>query len=347
MTSESRLRPVEDTVVVDSDRVAADEQEWPVAEPYRVKAQPDDDAPLAPGPAAEHPAPEQPPGGRRGRVFGLVLALLLAAAMLLVAAVLLSPRDGRAPERAASTTPSTIRSASRTALGTVTTVPLAPPRVEARADTTPPPPTKDAQVASVPSVVGRTASDAATVLRRAGLHVKIRPVFSDGPAGVVAGQSPPAGTTVAPGATIQLEVTKSRPLGTRVEVPDVVGLDVSAAEQRLSGLGLTVEVEQEASSETAGTVLRQSPRPGAILTERGLVTLTVSAGPQTVVVPDVVGLDEASARARLETAGLTVTVTYEPTTDTDADGTVVAQMPGAGTSVSPNDGVEIVVAKVG
>jgi serine/threonine-protein kinase len=61
------------------------------------------------------------------------------------------------------------------------------------------------------------------------------------------------------------------------------------------------------------------------------VTLTVSAGQQTIDVPDVTGLDEDSAREQLETAGFQVEATDEPTSDPTQDGLVLRQSP-AGTT---------------
>jgi serine/threonine-protein kinase len=347
MASETERRPAEDTVVVDSDRLAADDGDWPVAELYRLDSEPGDDPALVPDPGGVTAAVSEAPARRRGRrVVGLLLALAVASAALLVAAALLSSRDGRSSKPAASTTPPKAASAGRTSTGKVTTVPLAPLRVDTQPEAVPPPPTKAAADTSVPSVVGRRASDASTALRRAGLRVQVRLAPSDGTAGIVTGQSPAAGAEAAPGTTVQLEVSKARPADTRVEIPDVVGLDIGGARDRLGRLGLTVEVKREASSEPMDTVLRQSPRPAALVEKRGVVTLTISSGPETVAVPDVVGLDEASAQAQLEDAGLAVRVTYQPTSDPSADGIVVAQMPAASASVSPDGEVTIVVARL-
>ena len=57
------------------------------------------------------------------------------------------------------------------------------------------------------------------------------------------------------------------------------------------------------------------------------MTLSVSKGPTTVEVPDVTGLDLASARQTLRAAGFKVTVTTSDTEDESLDGLVASQSP--------------------
>jgi len=71
----------------------------------------------------------------------------------------------------------------------------------------------------------------------------------------------------------------------------------------------------------------------------------VSSGPATVTVPDVTGLDESSARARLRSLGLTVETVEEPTSDPDEDGLVVGQDPPAGTEADDDTTVVLTIAR--
>jgi beta-lactam-binding protein with PASTA domain len=201
--------------------------------------------------------------------------------------------------------------------------------------------------AGVLSVVGRAASDAVAALREAGFEPEIRLVTSTERAGLVVSQSPAGGATAKRGSTVRLDVAKARTVPPRIEVPDLVGMDAADARQRLTGLGLTVEVVDVSSPQSVGTVLRQTPRAGARLAERGRVTLSVSSGPRRIDVVDVTGLDEESARMQLETAGFEVSVTYEPTADPAEDGSVLRQTPVGGTSASAGNLVTIVVARLG
>ena len=203
-----------------------------------------------------------------------------------------------------------------------------------------------AATADVPSVVGLSAAGAVAALRAAGFVPRIRLVTSSEPAGRVLEQSPEDGVEEDKGSVVQIEVARSKPEPARIAVPDLVGETVDGARRRLQGLGLTVGVRRVASPEPAGTVLRQAPGTGAELTKGRRVTLTVSSGPAEVDVPDVTGLDEASARVELEAAGLEVQVTYEPTEDADADGLVTRQSPSGGSTAADGSTVTLVVARL-
>lgn len=202
--------------------------------------------------------------------------------------------------------------------------------------------------ATVPSVVGRSAADAASELRHAGFVPRIRVVTAAVErAGIVVRQSPGEATEAVKGSRVRLDVSKGRRIAPRIDVPDLVGLDLTTARGRLAALGLTLEVVRQASAEPAGSVLRQSPQGNAQLPEKGRVTLTVSSGPERVEVPDVTGLDEQSARAQLEGAGFEVATSDEPTSDPTQDGSVLRQTPAGGSSLTAGSVVTIVVARLG
>ncbi len=73
------------------------------------------------------------------------------------------------------------------------------------------------------------------------------------------------------------------------------------------------------------------------------MTLSVSKGPATVEVPDITGLDLASARQTLRAAGFKVTVTVTDTEDESLDGLVASQSPLGGTQADPKSSVAIEV----
>lgn len=100
------------------------------------------------------------------------------------------------------------------------------------------------------------------------------------------------------------------PPGDLFEVPDLRGLGIVSASERLAGSGLelgSVDSLQHPSV-ASGLVLGQSPLPGQVLRPETPVQVTVSTGPQTRSVPDVLSLDEARARIVLETSGFIVSV---------------------------------------
>lgn len=344
MAADPERPPADDTVVVDADAWAAEEprHDWPVDEHYLVE--PEIEAggvPAQPAVEAASSAPRRfPPDVGPGPV--LAIAGVLAA--LVVVAFLVAARNGDGEP--ASATPS---GPEQTTLATTapdlqtSTTSTSTSTAPAEQDHTAKPKTN---VVDVPSVTGLTASAAVTGLRDAGLVAKIRLVTSSRRPGVVLRQSPTDTAQVEKGATVRLDVSRARPVATRIEVPDVVGSTVAQARQQLRGLGLSVLITNVASDEAVGTVLRQSPRGGAEVREDARVTLTVSSGQRKIDVPDVTGLDEDSAREQLEAAGFQVEATDEPTTDPMQDGLVLRQSPAGATALEKGSVVTIVVARL-
>jgi serine/threonine-protein kinase len=108
----------------------------------------------------------------------------------------------------------------------------------------------------------------------------------------------------------QIVLPAPPPPGDMYEVPDLGGLGVASATERLTGAGLALgEVDSlQYPSVARGLVLGQSPLPGQLLSPGTAVGVTVSSGPQTRSVPDVRRLDEEPARVLLETSGFIVSV---------------------------------------
>ncbi|MGG7654019.1 protein kinase domain-containing protein [Kocuria rosea] len=136
----------------------------------------------------------------------------------------------------------------------------------------------------------------------------------------------------------------SGPGGT-VSVPDVRGAGPELAEQYLAGAGLgNVAVHETADPVApAGTVLGTDPEAGATVRSAEQVVLLVSTGPVRTTAPDVTGMSEEDARARLEDAGLAVG-TRSPVADAAAAGTVVGQHPEAGEAVAEGSAVDLAVS---
>lgn len=100
------------------------------------------------------------------------------------------------------------------------------------------------------------------------------------------------------------------PPGDLFEVPDLRGLGLASASERLAGAGLELGAVDSLQhpSVASGLVLGQSPLPGQLLRPETPVEVTVSTGPQTRSVPDVLGLEEDRARIVLETSGFIVSI---------------------------------------
>lgn len=98
------------------------------------------------------------------------------------------------------------------------------------------------------------------------------------------------------------------PPGDLFEVPDLRGLGLASATERLSGAGLDLGPVDSLQhpSVAAGLVLGQSPIPGQLASPATPVRVTVSTGPQMRAVPDVLSLEQERARVVLETSGFVV-----------------------------------------
>ena len=133
--------------------------------------------------------------------------------------------------------------------------------------------------------------------------------------------------------------------GAGVVVPDVVGMPQAEATAALEAAGLKVgKVTQDPEAQVEpGRVVSQDPLAGAESNEGGAVDLVIATVP-SVEVPDVVGLDQASAEKALKTAGLVVgKVTQKQTADAKP-GVVLEQDPAAAKQANQGSAVDLVVA---
>jgi serine/threonine-protein kinase len=123
----------------------------------------------------------------------------------------------------------------------------------------------------------------------------------------------------------------------------VVGADQANAEAKLRQDGFRVDTVQKTAEQPAGQVIGQDPTGGTKAKKGSTVTLTVSAGPQQVAVPQVVGLTVSSARGRLSKAGLQASE-REENSDTVAEGRVISVSPTEGQKVDKGSSVTLVVS---
>ncbi|WP_198347730.1 Stk1 family PASTA domain-containing Ser/Thr kinase [Nocardia terrae] len=127
---------------------------------------------------------------------------------------------------------------------------------------------KGSQPVKVPDVKGKTEDEAKTALQKAGLTVsstrdqydaKIKP-------GQVVGTDPAAGTSAESGSGVVLIVNSA------LEMPNLLGSNVSAARSKLQGMGLSVTVRQLASNDSS-IIISQSTAPGDAVEPGSTITL--------------------------------------------------------------------------
>jgi serine/threonine-protein kinase len=193
----------------------------------------------------------------------------------------------------------------------------------------------------VPNVVGMTFEEAIQELDDADLEWRRREVFSRKPDGQVVKQSPVAEEEVVVGTTVVLNVSKGRQM---VEVPNVLDQSEESARAELREAGLQAEVVFAPSGEIEeGNVVLQDPGPGEQATRGSTVTLTVSTGPETVPVPNVVQQGREQAEQTLQTGGFEVNVQTQPVADPTQENIVLDQDPDGGTQAPGGSTVTIVV----
>jgi len=197
----------------------------------------------------------------------------------------------------------------------------------------------------VPGLVNLKQDEAEAAVKAAGLVPVVEFVKNTSVSdGFVFEQNPAPNALVDKGGKVTIRVSSGDGLP---PVPDVVNLPVLEATNRLTSAGFqTRDVEENSPSVPAGIVTRTDPPGGAKLT-RGetRVTIFVSRGAPTttvgkVAVPSVSGVDEATARSRLTSAGFTVQVQSTPG---GTPGRVKSQSPAAGARIDAGSTVTIVV----
>ena len=135
----------------------------------------------------------------------------------------------------------------------------------------------------IPSLDNYTYDRAKEVLEGKGLKVTKQLQDSSQPRDQVLNTDPPPGTSVDVGSMVTLIVSRGQ-----VTVPDVVGQTIDQAQSALDELGLDYEItEDPTSTETAGTVIRQSPLDRTPVSPGSTITLTVSTKPDVVPTPPV------------------------------------------------------------
>jgi beta-lactam-binding protein with PASTA domain/tRNA A-37 threonylcarbamoyl transferase component Bud32 len=201
------------------------------------------------------------------------------------------------------------------------------------------------EMVTVPSVIGSNEATAILELENAGFSVDpmiTRDFNSKYPAGQVYQMDPAADAQVAKGAKIHLWVSQGPQM---IVVPSVAGQSQSDATLALVGAGFKVKVVQKSDGTVAkGTVISQKPAGTAQAAKGSTVTIYVSTGPAQVVVPNLVGLTQAEAVAKIQALKLVESVQTLIDADPTHTGLVQNQDPAANTKVNQGSTVTIWVA---
>jgi eukaryotic-like serine/threonine-protein kinase len=132
--------------------------------------------------------------------------------------------------------------------------------------------------------------------------------------------------------------------GDRVEVPRVIGANVSAATQALRERGFEVEAIRDTSDRPRNQVINQDPDGGTMAEQGSTVRITVSDGPGTGTVPFLRGQPQSEAVERLEELGFEAEIRRE-FDDEIGENRVIETAPAARTQLETGSTVTLVVSR--
>jgi beta-lactam-binding protein with PASTA domain/TPR repeat protein len=194
----------------------------------------------------------------------------------------------------------------------------------------------------VPDVRGITIEKAEAVLKDGHFTVTStgREVTGNEVPGTVLEQNPQSKAKVKRGSNIEL-VIGEKP---KAVVPKLIGMSVEQARAELDKLNLTSSVAYRAvrGDERAGTVVEHKPPPQAKVDAKTNVELVIGK----LVVPKLIGMSVAQAKAELDKSNLTSSVAYRAVTGNEAAGTVVEQNPQPQAEVEAGANVELLIGRV-
>jgi serine/threonine-protein kinase len=194
----------------------------------------------------------------------------------------------------------------------------------------------------VPRITNMSEAEARTTLVQHQLKAgKVDNENSDTvPEGDVISQSPPEGTQLREGDSVDFVVSSGKG---EVQVPDLTGMTVDQATKALEdqGLKLGQQTESDSPDKRKGRVISSSPAAGESVAKDTAVNIEIASG--KVRVPNVVGQNLEEARKTLTDAGLSVKAEkFEESTQ--PEGTVISQDPASGL-VDQGTEVELIRAK--
>jgi serine/threonine-protein kinase len=196
---------------------------------------------------------------------------------------------------------------------------------------------------TTPDLMRMTPAAAQAEAEKSGLHTSLdnQDYSEDVPIGAVMGTDPASGDRIRKGGDIGLTVSKGPE---RYRVPQLVGLQLDAAQQALAPIKLITGQINEQYSETVpqGRVIAISPKFNTVVKPGAAVNFAVSKGKRPITVPDLTGKSYREANKTLRNLGFVVgrSTQYD---EKVAEGNVISQSPNSGTLFA-KDKVSLVVS---
>jgi serine/threonine-protein kinase len=193
----------------------------------------------------------------------------------------------------------------------------------------------------LPNVTNQNVSTAERTLEHRGLKttLQVDKTAINTPNTQVLRTQPAQGTTVNKGDKVTL-ITGAQ--GPPVQVPDLVTQSVTAAKNQLQQMGLQANVMFSPTCTQQNIVCMQSPVSGKTIAPGG--TVDIFTQPTTSAVPDVTGLNQATACNRLGQAGFQCGTTTSQASQTVPKGDVISSSPSPGAQAPANATVNLVLS---
>ncbi|MFC5541297.1 Stk1 family PASTA domain-containing Ser/Thr kinase [Ureibacillus suwonensis] len=197
----------------------------------------------------------------------------------------------------------------------------------------------------IPDVSNMEVEEATDILEKAGFEIgEIREKNSDEvEEGLVIETDPKAGLTRAKGSKIDLIVSVG---DEEVEMQDYVGKQLDQVLSIIRDKFKDVNVVEEYSNQSEGTIISQDPSPGeAVVPEDTVITLTVSKGKQIGTVADLTGYNQSAMREYEKSSGYKIKIVEEVHSDNIPAGSVVSQDPKPNTKLEIGETINVTISK--
>ncbi len=206
--------------------------------------------------------------------------------------------------------------------------------------------TQASQTVLLENVTGRSEDEARQILRDAGLRVDIvREASDEFDEGTVFDMTPPPNQQVNLDTLVTLTVSAGR---SEIEIPDVRGFTSGEASNALGLAGLpSPDIILEPSSEfEEGQVIRTEPPVLTSVAKDRRILIYVSTGPETALVPPLIGLTQAAAEQAIQNRMFVVVIEFVDVLPEAAEaGKVISQDPAANDSLEVGSEVKITVGR--
>lgn len=191
----------------------------------------------------------------------------------------------------------------------------------------------------VPNLKGKTVEEAEILLESLKLKLNVigEEVSEQAEVGTIIKQNPGENSRLKANSVIEVTIVKEDDTVVEVRMPDLIGLDRISAEQLLNEQEILYTIEGAYDDVVAvGKIMDQRPATGQIVSPETKVTVTVSKGPQVVLVyvPNLANMTVQDAEISLRNEKLKLGSRKEEYSDTVQKDLIIKQ------SITPNKEVE-------